>query len=199
MRRRMVKISLIVAAILLVVFVSYLCYRKIEQNRIQAETVLAEMQSKLNDQKGVMDTQQSKIDELQKVKDEQQQVNEEEANQNEQNNKADCEARLKKQQDSLASAQRSLGEYQMIVSYVKADNCPKEKTKLCDTVCYDDCLKQNDCTKSSCDDDVKKECKKRHEENLANITKEMNDEAENVKNIEVRLQSIKSECAKYLN
>lgn len=192
MRKKIAKITMIAGVIILAAFVSYLGYRKIEANKAQSEAEVAEMQNKL-------DAQQAKIDELQRFKTDQEQTNAQLSVQEFQDKKADCEMRLRKKQESLVSSQRRLGEYQTVVKYVETDNCPKEKTRLCDTVCYDDCLKQNDCSKSTCDDDIKKECKKSHEENLANIKKELADQAESVRRQETELQNIKNECEQYLN
>ncbi|MGI6104279.1 MAG: hypothetical protein ACOYB5_03065 [Patescibacteria group bacterium] len=113
--------------------------------------------------------------------------------------KTDCEQRLKNAQDSLADSQRKFGEYQVVYDYVKNDACPKEKTKLCETICYSDCLKDNGCTKSSCSGKIKDECRKRHEKNLDIIGQELRNQTESVKRGEIKLQSIKDECAQYLN
>lgn len=188
MRKRIIKISLIVVAIFLVVAVSYLGYRKMEKNRIQAETALAEMQGKLDNQKGVIDTQQSKIDELQGFKSEQQQADEQASEQDKQSKKADCEARLKKAQDNLASSQRYLGEDQAVLKEAEAGKCQ-------------DCYKS--CIKSYGDGDIsektKDQCKKNDADNLKNRKSDVAGDIESVKRGETTLQNIKNECSQYLN
>lgn len=188
MKNKSTKLAILIPVVFLAVFVLYVGYRKIEKNRMQAETVLAEMQGKLDNQKDLIDTQQSKMDELQGFKEEQKQANEQASEQDKQNKKADCEARLKKAQDSLASSQRYLGEDQAVLKEAEAGKCQ-------------DCYKP--CIKSYGDDDIsektKDQCKKNDADNLKNRKSDVAGDVESVKKGETTLQNIENECKQYLN
>lgn len=190
MRKNIVKVSLVMVAMLLIVAVFYFGYEKIEKNRVQAESSLAEMQGVLESQKSIIDTQQAKIEELQGFKEEQQQANEQLSEQERQSKKEDCEAKLKKAQDNLASTQRRLGEDQSVLKLAEADKCSD---------CYTQCLKNYSCSKSTCEDDVKKQCKKNHEENIGFRKQDVAGDLNGIKKLEADLQSVKNECSQYIN
>lgn len=180
------KTGIAVSLVLLISAVAYLGYAKMEKNRIQAETSLAEMQGKLESQKGVIETQQTKIDELQGFKVEQQQANDQLSEQDRQRKQDDCAARLKKAQDNLASAQRYLGEDQKVLKVAEAGTCED---------CYKPCMKSyGDITDSEMLKKTKDQCKENDEENLKNRKADVSGDLENVKKSEVELQKIKNEC-----
>jgi len=157
---------------------------------MQAENALAEMQEKLNSQKDVMDTQQEKIEELQGFKETQQLTNEQISTQDWQAKKADCEARLKKAQDNIASSQRYLGEDQKTLAKAENGDCPD---------CYKLCLKSYDCGDSGCDSNEKKTCKKNDADNIKYRKQDVAGDVEMVKKGETELQNVKNECSQYIN
>ena len=186
MRKTIFKIAFIVIAISLLGSIAYFGYAKMEKNRIQAETSLAEMQGKLNGQKDIIETQQTKIDELQGFKEEQQQANDQLNEADKQRKQEDCVARLKKAQDTLANAQRILGEDQKVLKVAEAGTCED---------CYKPCMKSyGDVTDSEMLEKIKDQCKENDKENLKNRKADVNGDLENVKKFEGELQKVKSEC-----
>jgi len=151
---------------------------------------MTEMQGKLDSQKDIIDSQQTKLNELQGFKADQEQANADATAQDFKNKKADCEARLKRQQDVLASSQRQLGEDQKTLKKAESGDCVD---------CYKSCLKSYGCSESSCGSNEKNTCKKNNDENIQYRKKDVASATESVKKHEAELQIAKDECNQYLN
>ena len=186
MSKTIIKRVCIVVAISFISTATYFGYKKVEKNRTQTAASLTDMRVKLEGQKAAMNAQQSKIDELQGFKEEQQQANQQLSEQDKQNKKDDCDARLKKAQDSLATSQRYLGVEQPVLDAAKAGTCQD---------CYKACMKNNE---NRGDDAAFKraqeQCKKNDEDNLQNRKSDVNGELASIKKFEDEIASIKNEC-----
>ena len=190
MRKRIIIISLVTVISVSLFSALYYGYRKIEKNRVLAESLMTEMQGKLDSQKDIIDSQQTKLNELQGFKADQEQANADATAQDFKNKKADCEARLKRQQDVLASSQRQLGEDQKTLKKAESGDCVD---------CYKSCLKSYGCSESSCGSNEKNTCKKNNDENIQYRKKDVASATESVKKHEAELQIAKDECNQYLN
>jgi len=177
---RRVKIVIsVLLAVVLAVFIFYIGRKKVESVKKQSSNLSNDMQSKL-------DEQQKQIDELQKYKDSQQQ-------QEEQSRKTDCEARLQKQQDSLAAVQRRLGSDQEFLKEAEAGICNSYD-------CYKNCLKSYGCTsESSCNKSSVNNCKRNHADWISTEKSAVAEDTSDVNWEQSKLDSIKNECAQYLN
>lgn len=138
--------------------------------------------------------QQSKIDELQSYKNEQQKLDENANLQEIQNKKGECQKKITSAQEKLAKAQQRLIEDQKVLDTAESDKCDD---------CFTKCLKSYNCSKSSCEssmtdfDNIKKICKKKHEENIGYRKDDVQGDKNFITDVEKNLSSIKTECQQY--
>lgn len=145
-----------------------------------------EQSEKMNELENINNQQKETLDKLSEAE-------EARRSEEEEQKKKECEVKLKNAQDSLADSQRHLGEDQEVLKLAEADKCND---------CYTKCLKNNGCTKSGCDsddveerlDEIKKDCKKKHEENIGFRKQDVSGDLESIKRQEIKLQGIKNEC-----